>query len=98
MAFHGDFSSYSLPDLLQWLDGSRKSGALETSWDGGSRKLFLDNGKVIATSSGGLWERLARHLALARMASGDQVIAGLQQMQAHVPPELAFAGRDVSAD
>ena len=60
MAFHGDLSSYPLPDLLQWLDASRKSGALSLSWESEQRKVFLLNGQIIASSAPGLWERLSR--------------------------------------
>ncbi len=51
MAFHGDFSSYPLPELLQWLDGARKTGALQLSWEGGERKLFILSGQVVATAA-----------------------------------------------
>lgn len=78
MAFHGDFSSFALPDLLQWLDASRKTGSVRLSWEGGERKLFLLSGVVVATSSPGHWERLARLLELGGLARGEKVIAGLR--------------------
>ncbi len=82
MAFHGDIASYPLPDLLQWLDGSRKSGALHLVGEGGERKLFLEQGVVIATSSAGQWERLARVMEHGEEASGAAV---LQALRAHAP-------------
>ncbi|NPC87277.1 DUF4388 domain-containing protein, partial [Pyxidicoccus fallax] len=32
MALHGDLFSYPLPEFLQWLDSSRKTGTLQLSW------------------------------------------------------------------
>jgi hypothetical protein len=78
MAFHGDFSSYPLPELLQWLDSSRKTGALQLSWDAGERKLFLLTGQVVATAAPAMWERLARALEQGGMASGTRVLNALR--------------------
>ncbi|MBK7864810.1 MAG: DUF4388 domain-containing protein [Archangiaceae bacterium] len=78
MAFHGDFSSYPLPELLQWLDASRKTGALHFQWDAGERKLFLLTGQIVATAAPGLWEHLARALEQGGMASGHRVLRALQ--------------------
>ncbi len=78
MAFHGDFSSFPLPELLQWLDSSRKTGALHFQWEAGERKLFLLTGQVVATAAPGLWERIARALEQGGMASGTRVLAALK--------------------
>jgi hypothetical protein len=80
MAFHGDLFSFPLPELLQWLDSSRKTGALQLSWEGGQRKLFLLSGQVVATSGPGLWERVARLLELGKLSPGKNVLEALQEM------------------
>ncbi len=81
MAFHGDLSSYPLPDLLQWLDASKKSGALSLSWETDQRKVFLLSGQIIASSAPGLWERLSRVLEQTKEAPGDVVLAALKRAQ-----------------
>ncbi len=81
MAFHGDLSSYPLPELLQWLDSSRKTGALHLTWDAGNRKVFLLAGQVVATATPGLWERLSRVLELGSEAVGVQVMQTLRSGQ-----------------
>lgn len=78
MAFHGDLSSYPLPDLLQWLDASRKSGALTVSWQANQRRFFLLKGQIIATSAPELWERLARVVELTGDTSGEEALAALR--------------------
>ena len=81
MAFHGDLSSYPLPDLLQWLDASRKSGALSLTWESEQRKVFLLSGQIIASAAPGLWERLSRVVEQTGEARGDQVLAGLKRAE-----------------
>lgn len=93
MAFHGDFASYPLPELMQWLDSSRKTGTLQLSWEGGERKLFLLSGTLVATSSPGLWERIARMLAVSGVASGEEVLAALREMERSGDAAHAFAAR-----
>jgi hypothetical protein len=83
MAFHGDCSSFPLPELLQWLDSSRKTGTLQLAWGGGgARKLYLKDGQICATSSDGLWERIARMLALSNLAKGEAVMSAFAEMGA----------------
>src|SRR5438270_121978 len=78
MALHGDLFSFPLPELLQWLDSSRKTGTLQLSWEAGDRKLFLLSGQVVAMAAQGLRERLAVMCGLAQVAPGDQVLAALR--------------------
>lgn len=96
MAFHGDFSSFPLPELLQWLDASRKTGTLQLSWDAGDRKLFVLAGQVVATAGPSLWERLARTLELGRLASGQEVLGAFAQMRASGDASASFAVRGLS--
>jgi hypothetical protein len=81
MAFHGDLFSFPLPELLQWLDSSRKTGCLRLSWEGGERKLFLKDGSVVATSALGLWERAARLLELGKVSTANEVMATFQEIR-----------------
>ncbi|MBL8951418.1 MAG: DUF4388 domain-containing protein [Myxococcaceae bacterium] len=103
MAFHGDFSSYPLPELLQWLDGSRKTGALHVQWDAGERKVFLLTGQIVATAAPGLWEHLARALEQGGMASGQRVLTALETNQGttqtlDLAPEVEALVRELAAD
>jgi Domain of unknown function (DUF4388) len=68
-----------LPELLQWLDSSRKTGALQLTWEGGERKLFVLAGQVVATASRGLWERVTRALHQGALVDGRRLIAALRQ-------------------
>ncbi len=77
MAFHGDLSSYPLPELLQWLDASRKTGALQIQWEAGDRKLFILSGQIVATASPALWERMARAIEQGGIADGQQLMRSL---------------------
>ncbi|MDP3234007.1 MAG: DUF4388 domain-containing protein [Myxococcales bacterium] len=81
MAFHGDCSSYPVPELLQWLDASRKTGALHLTWESGERKLFLLGGQVVATAAQGLYERIARVLDVGKEFNGSMVVAALKAGQ-----------------
>lgn len=103
MAFHGDFSSYPLPELLQWLDASRKTGALHFTWDAGERKLFLLTGQVVATAAPGLWEHLARALEQGGMASGHRILTALRSnpgttQTLDVAPEVEALVRELATD
>lgn len=93
MAIHGDLFSFPLPELLQWLESSRKTGALQLSWDAGERKLYLLTGQVVATAAVGLWERMARMLSISRLAKGETVMEALREMRRTGNVEQAFAAR-----
>ena len=82
MAFHGDLSSYPLPELLQWLDGSRKTGALHLTWEAGNRRLFLLGGQAVATATPGLWERMSRVMQLGGESVGTEVMQLMRTGQA----------------
>lgn len=70
-----------MPELLQWLDASRKTGAFHLTWEGGERKLFLLGGQVVATAAQGLYERVARVLDVGKEFSGVQIVAALKAGQ-----------------
>ena len=95
MALHGDLSSYPLPELLQWLDSSRKTGTLQVSGEQGDRKLFLLSGQVVAAASTGQRERAARILTLSGLAEGGKVLAAFTALELGAEPEVAFAAQGV---
>ena len=67
-----------MPELLQWLDSSRKTGALQLSWEAGDRKLFVVAGQIVGTASPALWERMARALEQGGMTDGQQLMRALK--------------------
>src|SRR5687768_10860527 len=95
MALHGDLFSYPLPELLQWLDGSRKTGTLQLSWEAGERKIFVLSGQVVATASRGLRERVARLLELAKLCQGSRVLTSFEELQRTPDAEAAFSAHGV---
>ena len=86
MAFHGDCSSYPLPDLLQWLDASRKTGFLTLEWGRSQRGLALREGHVVSTSHQGLAERVARVLDAGDAYRGGDVLAVMSGAMAPTVP------------
>ena len=93
MALHGDLTSIPLPELLQWLDGARKSGALTLAWEGGERKLFIEQGHVVAAALPGFRERIARLLATLGEGEAGQVLAAFAEMGDGEDAEARFAAR-----
>ncbi|MFL5322036.1 MAG: DUF4388 domain-containing protein, partial [Myxococcaceae bacterium] len=87
--------SFPVPDLLQWVDSSRKTGTLQVSWDAGERKLFVLSGQVLATSAKGLHERIARMLSLSELAQGELVLAGFREMLASSDTAEPFKKRGI---
>lgn len=94
MAFHGDCSSYPVPELLQWLDSSRKTGALTLSWEGGQRRLFLLTGQIVATASQGLWERVSRLMERGGEGHGDVILRQLRASGEAGPTARQLAEED----
>jgi hypothetical protein len=97
MAFHGDLFSLPLPELLQWLHSSRKTGTLQLEWEAGERKVFLLAGQLVATASPGLWERIARMLSLSKLASGEAVLAAYAEMKRTGDGQVPFESRGLDA-
>jgi hypothetical protein len=103
MAFHGDLSSYPLPELLQWLDASRKTGALQLQWDAGDRKIFVYEGKIVGTASPGLWGRMSRAIEQGAIADGQQLMRELgassrSGMDPQIAPETQGALNELATD
>lgn len=95
MAFHGDLFSFPLPELLQWLDASRKTGTIQLVWEAGERRLYLLSGEVVATAAGSLWERIARSLESGNLAVGSTVLAAFRSMGDAGSAEQAFRAQNL---
>lgn len=95
MALHGDLSSIPLPELLQWLDGARKSGTLQLSWEAGERKLFITQGHVVAATLPGFRERCARLMMGTGLSEGGKVLAAFAELHRTEDVETAFSARGV---
>lgn len=85
MAFQGDLKTYSFPDLLQWLESSRKGGRLTLLCGGLERVLYLRDGVIESYGAAGLYDRLARAFRLLSL---------LDEHAAHAVAERAHAGGD----
>lgn len=90
MAINGDLSSFPLPELLQWLDGARKTGSLQLTWEAGERKLYLLGGQVSGVAAAGLYERTAGALARSGLADGAATSAALESTLRGEPLEDAL--------
>ncbi len=66
----GSLSLMSLSDLIQWIEGSRKSGTLLTVSDDSTRRFFFQDGKLIFVWSDPegqqLFESIAKQFRLSR--------------------------------
>ena len=65
MPLFGTFQTMALPDLLQWLSNSRKTGTLQIEANRVRKWILFKAGSIIGCSSDDLPERLGQFL-LAR--------------------------------
>lgn len=96
MAFHGDLSSFPLPELLQWLDGSRKTGTLSLTWEGLERRLLLLGGQVVGLNAPGFRERVLRLLTLAEVCPAEPLKAALKEASSAPEPAQVFSAHGLS--
>jgi hypothetical protein len=88
MAFKGTFSSMPLPDLLQWLAQGRKTGRLQVrSPVGVTKKIFLEEGRVIAAASNEPREYLG-HFLIARGLINEKQLETAMKTQAETAIKL----------
>lgn len=98
MSLHGEFKTFPLPDLLQWLENSRKSGRLIVT-SGGGEKLFLLAPEGIARYGAvGLYERLARIFQLLGVLDEPGGVMAVGAALAGSRCEDAFEAAGVSPD
>lgn len=73
--FSGSLSSFSLADLLQWIEINARSGRLTLTRSGIVRAVDVQDGAIVYASSSVPGERLAIHLATSRALTEHQVYA-----------------------
>jgi hypothetical protein len=95
VALHGDFKTFSFPDLLQWLEGSRRSGRLVITSGGEERVLLLSPQGVERYGAAGLHELLARLLRLLGVLDEKGGRMAVEAARSGVKAELAFVGAGV---
>jgi hypothetical protein len=95
MALHGDLATFGLTDLLQWMESAKATGCTSLFGDGLERRLFVQDGGLIAVAYPGQWERLARQVVGAELTTADRVGAALAQVRRG---ELAFEAALVAAE
>lgn len=102
MSFYGKLSTMSLPDLLQWASGNKRTGILELERNKISRRIAFREGRIVACSSDDPPALLGQFLlsrgkisrdnlreALARQAaSGETLGAILEKMGVMTRPEI----------
>ena len=96
MALHGDFKTFPLPDLLQWLDGRRLPGRLVVTAGGGERVFLLGLGGISRYGAQGLLERMARILQLLKLLSDQDGRMAVAAARSGSKSEVAFAATGVS--
>lgn len=74
-SIEGSLSLMPLSDLIQWIDGSKKSGTLTTTSDDCTRRFFFQDGKLIFVWSDlegqQLFESIARQFSLTQEAIAE---------------------------
>src|SRR5580704_3703604 len=71
MGLQGDLATFGLADLLQWLESAKASGCTSLFGDAVERRLFIQDGALIAVAYPGQWERLIRQLVGAELTTSD---------------------------
>lgn len=79
MALAGDFATMPLPDLLQWLAYSQKTGILILSKGEIVKEIYFSGGKIISSSSNDPREYFGQFLLSYGKLSEDELISAFQQ-------------------
>jgi hypothetical protein len=79
MAIAGDFATMPLPDLLQWLAYSQKTGILILSKSEIVKEIYFQNGKIISSSSNDPREYFGQFLLSYGKLTEEQLITAFQQ-------------------
>ena len=75
----GDLATFSLPDLLQWLEFGRQSGRVTLTHGPVLRTVDVKDGEIVFVSSTSAQERLAVHLVRTGVLSSPTAYAGLAE-------------------
>ncbi len=79
MALAGDFATMPLPDLLQWLAYSQKTGILLLSKGEIVKEIYFSGGKIIASSSNDPREYFGQFLLSYGKLTEEELITAFQQ-------------------
>lgn len=74
MPLSGDFATMPLPDLLQWLAYSQKTGILLLSKGDIVKEIYFQNGKIVASSSNDPREYFGQFLLMYQKITEEQLI------------------------
>lgn len=92
MALQGTLETFSLPDVLQLLSSTKKSGCLRVSGDRGDGSLWVKDGAVVASKASGAPQATAAVdvvFELLRFAEGEFVFEdGDEATDAGAPAEV----------
>ncbi len=77
----GDLSVMPLPDILQWIDLSRKTGTLTISHLGTEKKIYVEEGKIVYVSSNKEGERLGEFILKESKLDATIIKSALIQSQ-----------------
>ncbi len=78
MALYGDFHTFPVTDLLQWIEASRKSGVVEIEQNNIKKTIVCHEGAIIACTSDDPATRLGQSLLAQRMITEEQLGIALQ--------------------
>ncbi|MGC4114224.1 MAG: DUF4388 domain-containing protein [Myxococcales bacterium] len=98
MALNGDFKTFPLPDLLQWLEGRRAPGRLSVVCGGGERVFVLGPWGIARYGEAGLLERLARLFELVKAMDPASMRSTVAAVRAGKRCEEAFVAAGITTD
>jgi hypothetical protein len=78
----GDIAVMPIPDLLQWLAMSRKTGTITANFSSIEKKIYLETGKIVYVSSNKEGERLGEYMIRSSEIGKDRIKAVLLKSQA----------------
>ncbi|UCE27177.1 MAG: DUF4388 domain-containing protein, partial [Candidatus Coatesbacteria bacterium] len=73
MVFKGDLETINLPDILQLLEGAKKTGALSIRRHLEEKRLYFKQGMLVFASSTEEREKLGRVLLSLRLINGNEL-------------------------
>ncbi len=77
MPLAGTFSTMTLPDLLQWIGGARKTGTLLVERNRATKAIRVRDGRVIGSSSDDPQQRLGQFLLSRKRITEEQLLQAL---------------------
>jgi hypothetical protein len=83
MDFSGRLAAFPPGDLLQWAANDRRTGALIVRRRSREKRVYLQEGRVVACSSDDPAEFYGRHLLLGGHLSEDDLVLALSHCQRH---------------